>query len=172
MFYFIILCHLDTVMAVGSRHKHATSEGEHSKAELYSHSTLSWETQSSYPFHDGIRAFEIVARSGHYILFGGIYPYQRADLSTGFYSTDVIAKFNPSSNQWRKMGNLQNYRHGFGLIEIDKKFLVMGGQGNTPTEVCEVKNELIECTPREPTMNDFYYNPEMMMVTSNYANSC
>ena len=116
--------------------------------------------------------FQIVARLGHFILIGGVYSYKRADLSTVFYSTDVVAKFNPSSNQWTKMGNLQYNRHGFGIIDINKKLLVMGGQGNMPTEVCKVKNETIVCTSREPNMNEFRYTPEMMKVTSDYANSC
>ena len=154
-------------MAVGSRNKYATSEVEHNKAELFSHSTWSWKIQSSYPFHGGISAFQIIARSSHYILFGGIYPDSKS-----FYSTNVIAKFDPSSNQWRKLGNFHNSRHGFGVIEIDQKFLVMGGQGNKRTELCEVKNETIVCTSREPTMANFRYNPEMMIVASDYANSC
>ena len=159
-------------MAVGSKGRHATSEGEHSKAELFSRSTWSWKTKSSYPFHEGIMDFQIVARFGHFIVFGGLYSYQRADLSTALYETDVVAKFNPSSNQWGKMGNLQYDRHGFGVIEINKKFLLMGGQGNKPTELCEVKNETIVCTSREPTMAEFRYTPEMMIVKSDFASSC
>ena len=157
-------------MAVGSRDK--GSDGRHNKAELYSHSTLSWKTKTSYPFHWTIQAFEILAESDSFILFGGLYPYQRADLSTGFYETDIIAKFNPGSNKWTKLGNLQTRRHAFSVIEIKTKYLVMGGQENKNTETCELINEKIQCTSRESILNDFHYYPALMIVASDYAENC
>jgi len=53
----------------------------------------------------------------------------------------IIAKFNPSQNQWSKIGILQVSRYAFGVIEIDNKFLVMGGEDDKPTKICELKNE-------------------------------
>ena len=148
-------------MAVGSRQK--GSDAQHNKAEIYSHSTSSWKTKASYPFHETIEAFEIVAHSDSFILFGGF---------TDGVQKDTIAKFSPVLNQWTKLGNLQHRRHGFGVIKVDTKYLVMGGQDDKRTETCELKNETIECTSREPTLNQFRYYPALMLVPSDYADNC
>ena len=63
------------------------------------------------------------------------------------------------------MGNLQTWRHAFGVIEIEKKFLVMGGWGDKRSEICELANDTIDCTSREPTLNKFEYYPAMMIVS-------
>ena len=151
-------------MAVGSRDK--GSDMAHNRAEIYLHSTSSWKTRASYPFHETIRAFEILAHSNSFIIFGGMYGTQSA---TGLYETDTIAKFNPVSDQWTKLGNLRTSRHGFGVIKVDTKYLVMGGSYDKSTETCELKNETIECTSRKPTLDDFYYYPALMIVPADYT---
>ena len=160
------------VMAIGSmdNSKNVAGETRHKKAEVYYHSTSSWETKASYPFHETINSFEIIAHSDSFILFGGFHVDEQ--ISTDFHETGTIAQFNPGSNEWTKLGELQTGRHGFGVIEVDTKYLVMGGFGEKSTEICELKNETIECTSREPTLNQFRYYPAMMMVASNYADNC
>ena len=132
------------------------SETGHNYAEMYSHSTSSWKNQTSYEFYEAIMGFKLLAYSDFFILFGGM---------TDEEPTDVIAKFDPNSNKWSKMGNLQTRRFGLGVIEINEKFLVMGGTGEPDqmlSEECEIKNEIINCTTRKLTMQVIY--PEMMMV--------
>ena len=155
-------------MAVGSRDK--GSKESHNKAEIYSHSTSSWKARASYPFHQTIWTFEIIAHSNSFIFFGGLYNDKQS--STGFSATDIIVKFNPGSNKWTKLGNLQHSRHGFGVIKVDTKYLVMGGQDDKRTETCELKNEKIECISREPTLNQFRFYPALMLVPSDYADNC
>ena len=108
-----------------------------------------------------------MAYSHYFILFGGRYRPSRGDSET-----DVIAKFDPSQNQWSQIGKLQASRHAFGMIEVDSKFLVMGGEDDKPTEICELKNKTIECTSREPIMTEFRYFPAMMIVSSDFTNNC
>ena len=150
-------------MTVGSRDK--GSNAAHNKAELYSHSTSSWKSKASYAFHEAIWTFEILSYSDSFILFGGFD-------SVITYSITTIAKFNPVSNEWTKLGSLQHDRHAFGIIEVHTKYLVMGGQGEMRTETCELKNEKIECTSREPTLNEFRFYPALMIVPSDYADNC
>ena len=157
-------------MAVGNSN---FFKNAHNKAELYYHSTSSWETKASYPFQEAISSFEILAHSDSFILFGGLYYDEK--LSTGLDTTDIVAKFNPGSNRWTKLGKLQHNRHAFGVIEIDTKYLVMGGGpsggGEMRTETCVLENETIECTSREPTLKGFW-NPALMTVSSDYADNC
>ena len=157
-------------MAVGSddNSKSVTGETGHNKAEVYFHLTSSWKTKASYPFHETIIAFEILAHSDSFIFFGGMYENEQT--STGFYETDTVAKFNASINQWTKLGNLRTSRHAFGVIKVDTKYLVMGGYEDKRTETCELVNETIECTSREPTLNHFY--PALMLLPSDYADNC
>ena len=150
-------------MAVASRFKGYNAG--HNKAEMYSHSTSSWKTKAIYPFHEKIMAFEILAHSNSFVLFGGFDGKISSSITT-------IAKFNPDLNKWTKLGNLQTGRHAFGLVEINMKYLVMGGQGGKNTETCELKNEKIQCTSREPILNDFHYYPALMIVASDYAENC
>ena len=159
-------------MAVGSTYK--GSNVAHNKAELYFHSKSSWIARASYPFHETMRAFEIVPYSDSFILFGGLYDDEQS--STGYTQTDIITKFNPDSDGWTKIGYLQHRRHAFSVIEIYKKFLVIGGGDHENytkhTETCELNNETIECTTREPTLNNFRYYPAMMIVNTDYADNC
>ena len=157
-------------MAVGSRYK--GSDAAHNKAEVYLHSTSSWTTKANYTFSKIIYDFDIIAHTDLFILVGGLYPYQRADLSTGFSPGYVIAKFNPDANKWTKLGNLRTGRHGFAVIQNDQKYLVMGGEGYKSTEVCVWNSETIECSSREPSLNEFRYYPALMIVDSDYAGNC
>ena len=155
-------------MAVGSLNPLGSGKhNRHNKAEVFFHSTSTWNIKASYPFHKCIMIFEIVAHSDSFILFSG------TSGSTYDGQTDKIAKYNPASDQWTKIGNLQQSRRGFGVIKMGKKFIVMGGKfDGMHTEVCELKNEFIKCTSREPTLNDFAYYPALMIVSSDYADNC
>ena len=155
-------------MAVGNLNRLGSDKhNRHNKAEVFFHSTSTWNIKASYPFHKCIMIFEIVAHSDSFILFSG------TSGSTYDGQTDKIAKFNPASDQWTEIGNLQQSRRGFGLIEMSNKFIVIGGKSEGMlTEVCELKNEFIKCTSREPTLNDFVDYPALMIVSSDYADNC
>ena len=155
-------------MAVGSLNRLGSDKhNRHNKAEVFFHSTSTWNIKASYPFHKCIMIFEIVAHSDSFILFSG------TSGSTYDGNTDKIAKFNPASDQWTKIGNLQQSRRGFGLIKMGKKFIVMGGKfDGMHAEVCELKNESIQCNSKEPKLNDFAYYPALMTVSSDYADNC
>ena len=153
------------VLAVGSRsYSKWASEKLHSNAELYFESTLSWKTKATYPFDEGINKFEILARSDYFIVLGGLYGNDGS-----FTSTNIVAMFKPVLNKWTKIGDLLYSRHGFGVIDIDTKILVIGGQGDMRTEICVLKNETIECKSREPTLYDFVWYPAMMSVSSEFT---
>ena len=163
---------IGTVMAVGSldNSKYVATETGHSKTEIYYGGTWTWRSKKDYPYHEGIEAFEIVPFSSNFLVFGGLYPDENS--STGYFATSVVALFDPDLNEWTKMGNLQQPRHGFGMVEIENKFLIMGGHGDLRTETCEVTGEAIECESREPTVNEFRYYPAMMVVSGKSINQC
>ena len=95
----------------------------------------------------------MVPHGDGFILFGGL--YEDSTSSTGYRATSVIAKFNPDSNTWSKLGNLKNKRHEFGMIQIGDEYLIVGGSYDKKTETCRLENNEMICTEREPTMTDF-----------------
>ena len=68
----------------------------------------------------------------------------------------MIAKYDPDSNTWAKLGDLNYGRRGFGLIQHGGEYLVVGGyKENYKTESCKHRNGQMICSERQPTMNNF-----------------
>ena len=143
------------LLAVGSADysKYTAGEVAHSHVEYYSSEMAQWSTGVDYPYEETIRGYGIVTHEDGFIVFGGI--YEDSTSSTGLYATSVIAKFNPDSNTWSKLGNLKNKRHEFGMIQIGDEYLIVGGSYDKKTETCRLENDEIICTEREPTMTEF-----------------
>ena len=158
-------------MAVGnygykSMMKHQDVD-QHNKAELFYHSTESWQTKASYPYWESVSAFQIIFHRSDFILFGGLVSKNGQS-----FVIDIVAKFNPDLNKWTKLGKLGPGKVAINVIEIDNKFLLMGGQAYKSTETCELKNEKMICSAREPFTSIILHYPAMMIVASDYANNC
>ena len=86
--------------------------------------------------------------------------------SGGHQST--VARFDPIQNTWTKLGDLKVARKGHDVIQVDNKFIVVGGNresGDPPTESCKLNGQLVTCDTREPTLSNFAYWPELLIVT-------
>ena len=153
------------MMTVGSAKKTFKNVNANRITEIYDHSTSIWNTKAFYPFSDVLIDYQILSLSTDFIVFGGFDEKFNITLST-------VAKFNPSKNIWTKLGNLQFSRHRFGAIETQKQFLIMGGEGKKRSELCEVTGETIKCKSSEPTLNNFQLYPAMMVVETEYTESC
>ena len=153
------------VMTVGSAKKVNENVVANRIAEIYDHSTRLWNTKAFYPFRDALVDYQILPLNEDFLILGGI-----DDESSIIVPT--IAKFNPTKNIWTKLGNMQFKRHGFGAIEIQKQFLIMGGEGKIRTEICEITGEKAKCKSREPTLNNFLYYPAMMIIETEYTDRC
>ena len=163
----IIIYNSESVIAVGNDGSLNYVEKAHSKAEMYSHSTSSWKMLTSYPYHNIIHTFQIIAHLDHFILFGG-----HTNKPGHASNSNLIAKFSPTMNQWKLMGTLKQARHGLGIVEVNTKFLVIGGSWDKLTEICEKKSQTIECTSREPKTYEFLNYPAMIIVPSDFADKC
>ena len=82
----------------------------------------------------------------------------------------TIARFDPTQNDWKKLGNLRVARDRHGVIQVENEFIVIGGhrddyaRENVPTESCKLNQQSITCTTREPTLLNFAYYPELMLI--------
>ena len=152
-------------MTVGSAKKTIENVDANRITELYDHSTSVWNTKAFYPFRSSLVDYQILPLSEDFIIFGGFDEKSNK-------ATTIIAKFDPTKNVWTKLGNLQFSRYGFGAIEIQKHFLIMGGEEKKRTETCVISGESIKCKSREPTLNNFQFYPALMVVETDYTERC
>ena len=152
-------------MTVGSAEKIKDNVKANRITEVYDHSTSLWTSKAYFPYADALIDYQILSLSTDFVLFGGFDENKKVSIST-------VAKFVPTKNIWTKLGNLQFSRHGFGVVEIQKQFLVMGGEGKKRTEVCVVTGETIKCKSREPTLDDFQFYPALMVIETGYTEQC
>ena len=133
--------------------------------EIYDHSTSLWTNKAYFPYADALVDYQILPSASDFVLFGGFDENKKVSIST-------VAKFNPTKNFWTKLGNLQFSRHVFGVVEIQKHFLILGGEGKKHTEVCVVTGEKIKCKSREPILSDFQFYPALMVIETEDTEQC
>ena len=152
-------------MTVGSAKKTNKKIQANRITEIYDHSTSIWNIKAFYPFSDVLIDYQILSLSTDFIILGGFDEKLNVTITT-------VAKFNPTKNIWTKLGNLQFSRHGFGAIETQKQFLIMGGEGKKRTEIFVITGEKVKCKSREPILSNFLYYPAMMVVETEYTERC
>ena len=164
-------------MALGSQNVgDLFREGAHNLAELFSHTTFSWKSIAKFPFYNNIFAFDLIAHLDDFILFGGAYQEffldkQLNTLRDTIFEISLTSKYTSKSGQWTKLGRLQLKRVGHSVIEINKKYLVMGGSRDKSTEICELNDVRIICSLRKPVLNNFLYSA-LTIVYSDTAKNC
>ena len=82
----------------------------------------------------------------------------------------TIARFDPTENSWTKLGNLNVARIGHAVIQVDTKFIVVGGRpdtypvGEIQTESCKLNGDSMTCTMRKPQLLLFSHYPVLMLM--------
>ena len=81
-----------------------------------------------------------------FYVFGGRVLNSR---SLSYLST--IAKFNPNTNTWLKVGQLNQPRFWSSVILSQSYFMVIGDDnGNKPTEKCHLADNVMACEEQQP----------------------
>ena len=88
----------------------------------------------------------------------------------GFPSKSIIARLDGESFEWTKVGQLKEGRNGHNAIHLNGHFIVVGGYGTRKTEKCVYKNNQMICNTQSPSLNMYFYTPELMIVLDNYCN--
>ena len=82
----------------------------------------------------------------------------------------MIARFETSTKQWQKLGELNQARHGHGVIIHQGEFVVVGGGvGTKKTESCALNGDSIQCVAVEPRLNLHDTYPEVMSVPESFC---
>ena len=80
----------------------------------------------------------------------------------------TISRFDPIENSWEKLGDLNVARAGQGVIQVGNQFIVVGGsrsgKEDEPSESCKLNQKSVVCTTREPTLSNFGWYPELMLI--------
>ena len=152
-------------MTVGGAKKSDENVDANGKTEIYDHSTSKWSTKADYPYRQTIVDYQLLSTEAGFILFGG-YAEKISK------SSSTIAKFEPKKNKWTMLTNLQFSRHGFGVIEIEKMFVILGGEGQIRSETCQFTSKGLECKSREPTLTSFKNYPALMKIDPDFTNKC
>ena len=95
-----------------------------------------------------------------FYIFGGV---------TNDGNSNVIASFETSTRQWKKLGYLNEARFGHGVAIQQGEFIVVGGYSKFVTERCILNDDSIHCTTTKPQLQYYEYYPEMMSVSENYC---
>ena len=104
-----------------------------------------------------IMYFDMIYHNGGFLTFGG---------SSG-HDESTIARFDQSTKNWSKLGDLVTARSGAGVVYDGHSFLVVGGNDEKSTEECKMEGMSITCTSRSPKLNEFYRWPTFIPFYDN-----
>ena len=90
----------------------------HSETELLSLSSWTWLSGAQYPFANDIYEHATIMQDQLFILFGG-YSHNHSRQST-------IDQYNPDTDTWTKLGDLNKARYTHDVIETEGAFLIVG----------------------------------------------
>ena len=103
--------------------------------------TWKWQVRKAYPYDKQIYRARTLYYGDKFIVFGGMTSKRESSLITAFI---------PASNSWQTLGNLKSKRADISVIEINDKFLVIGG--NSQGEICRINHGEIVCSYQETTI--------------------
>ena len=118
-----------------------------------------WTVWEIFPQASYIWGYSIVAFEKSFIIFGG----WKGDFS------NIIARFDTTTRQWKKLGELNQARRDHGVIIQNGEFIVVGGRDTKKTERCSLNGDSIQCTSVDPELSSYVYYPVMMLVPENYC---
>ena len=88
--------------------------------------------------------------------------------SNGSRQSNVIASFDTTTKQWKKLGELNEARSDHGVTFHQGQFIVVGSViGISPVERCTLSGDSIKCTTVEPELRNC--DLALMLVTEDYC---
>ena len=119
-------------------------DGCNAETELLRMADWTRERRTKYPFAKYIDSHASVMHDQMFYVFGGYgqIDEQGRDLST-------IAQYNPDSDTWTKVGDLNTARRYHDAIVSQGAFLTVG---RGPTEKCQLEGKSMVCVDQEPNM--------------------
>ena len=152
---------LAEVLAVGS---FDDGDGGNVKTESLDVQKNSWNEESDYPYTTRYYCwYAVVHFEQAFIYFGGHSWANR-------YGESIIAKFDSTTRQWSKIGNLVTGRAKHGAIFDGSNFIVIGGgSGRMKTEKCTLFDSTMTCQSQQNELTDYFDYPELFLVEDEFC---
>ena len=64
---------------------------------------------------------------------------------------------------------MKKRRRGHGVVHNGQDFVIVGGAGRLPIEVCTLSGVTIDCEEREAVLTNYMYYPELFLVTDEFC---
>ena len=81
----------------------------------------------------------------------------------------TIGRFDATRRVWLKSGELISGRWGHKAIYDGSSLIVTGGDGSWKTKRCEISDGQVTCTPQNPELYRYEFNPELFLVPVNFC---
>ena len=78
--------------------------------------------------------------------------------------SDIYLLSGDPNFDWKKVGELNNARHGHSVAIVNNIFMVIGGNGYFPTEGCKYTRGEIKCVRQGLKLNKWKFFPALMSV--------
>ena len=115
------------------------------ETELLKISNWTWSTKAKYPYANSISYYATTMYNDMFYVFGGI------DHSSRSTELSIIAKFNPDTNTWLKVGQLNQPRIHSSVILSQSYFMIIGDNNrNNLTEKCHLADDVMTCEEQQP----------------------
>ena len=98
-----------------------------------------------------------------------VYTYSSYFYFGGNGAGSTIARLDGSSYQWSKIGQLNQGRYAHNAIHLNGRFVIVGGSGTKNTETCDYKYDQMVCQSQSPSLTDYKYTPELMIVADDFC---
>ena len=108
-----------------------------------------------------ISYYAVVFHAGNFYYFGG------RD-NTGTHLRSILC-LNAASWTWSNVGQLNSGRLAHGVIQVENKFMVLGGDGTKRNEACILSNGYFTCEEKGPSLT-WYNLPLVFLVNGTYGN--
>ena len=109
-----------------------------------------------------ISYYAVTFYDGNFYYFGGF--------NSG--ALDSILCLNADSWTWSNVGKLNSARFGHGVILVDNKFMVIGGESLTqntlPNEACVFTDGQLSCTEQSTSLTNYKSTP-LFLVNHSYG---
>ena len=90
--------------------------------------------------------------------------------SKGDLTVLIITRLDGESFEWTKIEQLNDGRRAHNTIYLNGYFIVVGGRGIYETEKCMYNNNQMTCYSQSPSLHDYAYAPQLMLVPDDYCN--
>ena len=126
-----------------------------------------WAKAGDFTYQSKIYGNALVFHQGYFYTFAG------HNDSGPIRQVGRVAENGGYIGSWQIAGSLNSVRYGHRAIWTKNNnqgaFLVIGGQGDQPTEQCQLFGSQLACVNQKPLAENFHFWPELFNVPASFC---